>query len=90
MVQWLRIHLPLQEGCVPPLVRKLRSTSPPVWQKKKKEKRKRKKKEGGGILYKHVVGRTEKFKENVRDTEETPENHMKNQLASTAHHVVQE
>lgn len=51
---------------------------------------KKKKKEGGGILYKHVVGRTEKFKENIRDTEETPENHMKNQLASTAHHVVQE
>ena len=54
------------------------------------KKKKRKRKEGGGILYKHVVGRTEKFKENVRDTEETAENHMKNQLASTAHHVVQE
>lgn len=56
----------------------------------KKKKKERKRKEGGGILYKHVVGRTEKFKENVRDTEETAENHMKNQLASTAHHVVQE
>ena len=90
VVQWLRIHASTAGRMCSTPGQETKIHIPSSVAKKKKEKRKRKKKEGGGILYKHVVGRTENFKENVRDTEETPENHMKNQLASTAHHVVQE